>query len=57
MPAPGDGTSMVALSDSSVTSDSSFLTVSPAFHQHLDHRDVLVIADVRHLDFDRLIPY
>jgi hypothetical protein len=30
VPAAGDGTSIVALSDSSVTSESSTLTVSPA---------------------------
>ena len=31
MPAAGDGTSIVALSDSSVTSESSAATVSPGF--------------------------
>ncbi len=31
VPAAGDGTSIVALSDSSVTSDCSFSTVSPGF--------------------------
>ncbi len=31
MPAAGDGTSMVALSDSSVTSESSAATASPGF--------------------------
>ena len=31
MPATGEGTSIVALSDSSVTSESSFFTVSPGF--------------------------
>ena len=34
-----------------------FLDGVTRLHQHLDHGDVLVIADVRHLDFDRLTHY
>ena len=46
MPSAGDGTSIVALSDSSVTSASSAFTVSPGLDQHFDHRHVLEVADV-----------
>ena len=51
MPAAGAGTSIVALSDSSETSGSSAFTLSPGLDQHLDHRHVLEVADVRNLDF------
>ena len=50
-PAYGDGTSIVALSVSSVISESSACTLSPGFDQHLDDRHVLEVADVRHQDF------
>ena len=52
LPATLDGTSIVALSDSSVT--------RPLLHrvaegdEQFDHRDVVVTADVGDLDFDRL---
>ncbi len=51
-PSTGDGTSIVALSDSSVTSESSALHRVARLHQHLDDRHVLEVADVGDLDFD-----
>jgi hypothetical protein len=51
-PDTGEGTSMVALSDSSVISESSALTVSPDLDQHFDDRHVLEVADVGNLHFD-----
>ena len=45
-PANGAGTSIVALSDSSVTSGSSSATVSPGGDQHLDHGYVVEVPDV-----------
>ena len=55
VPAAGAGTSMVALSVSRVSSGSSALTSSPGRDMHLDHRDVLEVADVGDLDLDRLV--
>ena len=51
-PAAGEGTSIVALSDSSVISASSGATSSPGGDEDLDHRDVGEVADVRDLDLD-----
>ena len=47
----GDGTSIVALSDSSVSKGSSALTVSPGFTEILDDRNILEVADIGHFDF------
>ena len=52
MPAAGDGTSIVALSVSSVTSGSSAATVSPGLTSTSMTGDVLEVADVGDLDFD-----
>jgi hypothetical protein len=51
-PAAGDGTSSVALSDSSVTRLWSFFDRVAGLDQHFDHRHIAVIADVGNLDFD-----
>ena len=50
LPAAGDGTSIVALSDSSTTSGSSTATSSPGADEHLDDGDRGEVADVRDLD-------
>ena len=49
-PSTGEGTSIVALSDSSVTSGSSGATVSPGGDVDLDDRDVVEVPDVGDLD-------
>ena len=46
VPGNGDGTSTVALSDSSVTSGASLATTSPGLDEDLDDRDVLEVPDV-----------
>ena len=51
MPAAGDGTSIVALSDSSVTSESSGFDDVARLDEDLDDRDVLEVADVGDFDF------
>ena len=53
VPAAATGTSIVALSDSSVTSESSAFDRIARLHEDLDDRDVLEVADVGDLDFDR----
>ena len=52
-PAIGEGTSIVALSDSSVISDCSAFTDVARLDQDLDNRNVLEIADIGnfHVDF------
>ena len=52
MPASGEGTSMVALSDSSVMSEVFLLDAVAGLDQHLDDGDVLEIPDVGDLDLD-----
>ena len=47
MPADGAGTSIVALSDSSVTSGSSTETLVAGRDVDLDHGDVVEVPDVR----------
>ena len=51
MPPNGAGTSIVALSDSSVTSGSSAATLSPGRDQQLDHRYLVEVPDVGDRDF------
>ena len=53
VPAAEDGTSMVALSVSSVMSGVSSATVSPALHQHFDDLDVLEVAEIGNAHFER----
>ena len=52
VPAAGEGTSIVALSDSSVTSESSAFDDVARLDEDLDDRDVLEVADVGDLDLD-----
>jgi len=49
-PAKGAGTSIVALSDSRVISESFRLDGIAGLDQHFDHRDVLEITDVGNED-------
>ena len=53
-PGCGAGTSIVALSDSSETSGVLGLHGVADLHEHLDHRHVLEVADVGHLDVDQI---
>ena len=52
VPAAGEGTSMVALSDSSVTSDWSSGDGVARLDQHVDHADVLQVTDDRNPDLE-----
>ena len=54
VPAKGDGTSIVALSDSSVTRACVLADLVALGDQDLDHRDVVEVADVGDLDFRRV---
>ena len=55
VPAAGDGTSIVALSDSSADQRILGLDRVAGLDEHLDHRNVLEVADIGHAHLERFI--